>query len=289
MSSAARTPLHGAIAAMATPLTDGGSTLDEAGVGPLLGFLAGGGLDGALVCGTTGESMLLTVDERRRLLERCMRERRDGFLIAVHAGAQSTADTVALAAHARDAGADAVAVIAPPFFPLDGDELFAHLGAAAAACDPVPFYIYEFAARSGYPIPIPVIERMRTTATNLAGLKVSDTPIEAVEPYLLDGLDVFVGLEPVVLAGMERGAVGAVSGLATAFPDLVARLVHDRDPGAHERVVALRAALSGIPFHAAMKHLLRSRGIISTEDARPPLRPLNEDERARVDALLEPA
>jgi dihydrodipicolinate synthase/N-acetylneuraminate lyase len=80
-----------------------------------------------------------------------------------------------------------------------------------------------------------------------------------------------------------------VSGLATAFPDVVARLVHDHDPQAHERVVALRAALKGIPFHAAMKHVLRRGGILSCEDARPPLRPLNEDERVRVDALIDGA
>jgi dihydrodipicolinate synthase/N-acetylneuraminate lyase len=277
--------LHGAIAAAVTPLRDGGRRLDEDGFAGLVGFLAAGGIDGALVCGTTGEGLLLTIDERRRAVELVLGSRPPTFQVAVHAGAQSTGDTAALAAHALEAGADAVAVIAPPYFPLDEQELFLHLRAAAGACQPLPFYIYEFARRSGYAVPLPVIERLRLDAPNLAGLKVSDTPIEAVEPYLLDGLDVFIGSEPLVLPGMERGAVGAVSGLATAFPEVVARLVHDRDPNAHRRVSDLRTALAGIPFHSALKHVLVRAGVLLHGDVRAPLRPLSDDERARVDAL----
>ena len=48
-----------------------------------------------------------------------------------------------------------MAVIAPPYFPLDAVALERHLAAAAEACAPLPFYIYEFAVRSGYEVPIP--------------------------------------------------------------------------------------------------------------------------------------
>src|SRR5581483_78255 len=115
--------------------------------------------------------------------------------VAAHCGAQTTAATVALAAHAAETGADAVAVIAPPYFRLDDDALLDHLAAAAAACAPTPFYLYEFADVSGYAIPVAVVERLRERAPNLSGLKVSDAPFARVAPYLLDGLDVFVGAE----------------------------------------------------------------------------------------------
>jgi dihydrodipicolinate synthase/N-acetylneuraminate lyase len=282
---AVATRLHGAIAAVVTPLRDAGRHLDEEAYARLVGFVAAGGIDGALVCGTTGEGLLLSVDERRRAVELVIGHRSPTFQVAVHAGAQTTSDTVALAAHALESGADAVAVIAPPFFPLDEHELFLHLRAAADACEPLPFYVYEFARRSGYAIPIPVIERLRVDTPNLAGLKVSDTPIEAVEPYLLDGVDVFIGSEPLVLPGMELGAVGAVSGLATAFPEIVAQLVHDRDPGAHQQVTALRSGLAGIPFHAALKHLLVRAGVLVHDDVRAPLRTLTDDERMMVESL----
>ena len=280
------TALRGAIAAAVTPLGEGGRTLDDATIPPLVRFLADGGADGLLALGTTGEGVLLDAGERRGVAERFVEARPGGFLVAVHCGAQTTHETIALAAHAREIGADAVAVIAPPYFPLDAGELFAHLRGAADACSPLPFYVYEFAGRSGYPIPVPVVERLRADVANLRGLKVSDTPWTAVAPYLMDGLDLFVGSEPLVLQGLAAGAVGAVSGLATAFPETVARLVHDRDPTAHERVVALRAGLAGIPFHAAMKAALARRGVPVGEDVRAPLRGLTDDERATVAALL---
>jgi dihydrodipicolinate synthase/N-acetylneuraminate lyase len=277
--------LQGAIAAAVTPLTEGGDGLDGSALGPLVAFLAEGGVDGVLACGTTGEGILLTVDERRRTVEGFLAARPEGFQVAVHAGAQTTADTTALARHARETGADAVAVIAPPYFPLDEPELLAHLRTAAEACAPLPFYVYEFVGRSGYAIPVAVIERLRAEAPNLAGMKVSDTPFDRVEPYLLDGLDVFIGSEPLVLAGLERGAVGAVSGLAAAWPEVVASLVHDWDPLAHARVAHLRDALAGIPFHAALKTVLGARGIRVRPDVRAPLRGLTPAERDLVLAL----
>jgi dihydrodipicolinate synthase/N-acetylneuraminate lyase len=271
--------LSGAIAASVTPLRDGGARVDEDAIGPLVRFLSDGGVDGAFVCGTTGEGVLLTLPERRDVAERFVRARPDGFAVAVHAGAQSTADTVALATHAKEVGADAVAVIAPPYFPLDDAALFEHLRSAAEACGGLPFYVYEFAARSGYPVPVGLVERLRDVAPNLAGMKVSDTPWSAVEPYRLEGLDLLVGNEPLVLEGLEHGADGTVSGLAAAFPEIVAALVHDRDDAAGERVVSLRTALGALPFHAALKEILAARGVPIRPDVRPPLRTLTPTER----------
>ena len=271
--------LRGAIAAVVTPLSDDGLALDEAAFGSLIEFLARGGIDGVLACGTTGEGILLSVEERTCVAERFLEARPTGFQIAVHAGAQTTADTVQLARHARDSGADAVAVIAPPYFSLDAQELLAHLRAAAEACTPLPFYVYEFVGRSGFPIPVAVIERLREVASNLAGLKVSDTPWEAVEPYMLEGLDVFVGSEPLVLQGLARGAVGAVSGLATAFPEIVAALVHDRSEEAGAQVATLRHLLEPLPFHASLKTVLGARGVAVGPAVRPPLRGLTPVEQ----------
>ena len=279
------TRLHGAIAASVTPLKDGGRTLDTMAFAPLTAFLAEGGVDGVLACGTTGEGVLLSVAERRTATELFVDNRPDGFQVAVHAGAQTTADTVALAAHAVDVGADAVAVIAPPYFPLDEEELLRHLRSAANAADPLAFYVYEFAGRSGYAIPPWVVERLRAEAPNVVGMKVSDSPFDAVKPYLGLGLDVFVGSEPLALEGMAAGAVGCVSGLAAAFPEITAVLVHERSDEAHRRVVALRDRLVGIPFQAALKEVLVTRDVLLRADVRPPLRGLTDDERVKVLAL----
>src|SRR6478672_2740534 len=174
--------LRGALAAAVTPLRDDGAALDEEAFRPYLDFLAAGGLDGILALGTTGEGILLSAAERRRAAELFL----DGPLpVIVHCGAQTTAETVALAEHAAASGAAGVAVIGPPYYPLDDDALLAHFAAAAHACEPLPFYVYEFKARSGYAVPVSVVERLRERAPNLAGLKVSDRPLDAVQPYLL--------------------------------------------------------------------------------------------------------
>jgi dihydrodipicolinate synthase/N-acetylneuraminate lyase len=203
--------------------------------------------------------------------------------VIVHCGAQTSAETSALAEHAAAAGAAGIAVIAPPYFALDDEALLEHLAVAARAAEPVPFYVYEFKARSGYAVPVPVLERLRERASNFAGLKVSDKPFEAVEPYLLEGLDVFVGAEELVQAGLERGAAGAVSGLASVYPERVVALVRDGNGD----VGALRRALDRFPFQAAAKYVLGRRGVPVREDVRAPLRVLNADEKSDLDAWLE--
>ncbi len=275
-----------AIAAAVTPLRDGGTGIDEAAFDPLVGLLAGAELDGLLALGTTGEGVLFTPPERERIAERFVACRPEGFRILVHCGAQTTAETVRLASHARSAGADGVAVICPPYFVLDADQQLAHLGAAAAACHPVPFYVYEFAARSGYAVDPEVVLRLRDRAPNLAGLKVSDSPFAAVRPYLLDGLDVYVGFEPLTLEAMELGAAGTVSGLATAFPELIARLLRERAPECQGEVADLREAVAPLPFQAAMKAVLAARGLPVAEDVRPPLRPLTPQEHERLGQVV---
>jgi dihydrodipicolinate synthase/N-acetylneuraminate lyase len=280
--------IHGALAAAVTPLRDGGTRLDEDAFGPVAEFLAAGGLDGILALGTTGEGILLSRDERRRAAELYLEACRGRLEVAVHCGAQTTADTVALAEHAASAGASAVAVIPPPYFPLDEDSLFEHFRAAAEACAPVSFFLYEFEARSGYAIPQAVIARLREAAPNLAGLKVSDTPFDRVEPYLVEGLDIFIGSEPLLPRGLAKGAAGTVSGLAAAFPEHVARL--NREPaanGALELVVALREALQQFQFNASVKAALGWRGVPVGGDVRAPLLPLDASERAALEARLE--
>jgi dihydrodipicolinate synthase/N-acetylneuraminate lyase len=272
--------LRGALAAAVTPLRDDGAALDEQAFGPYLDFLTGAGLDGVLALGTTGEGILLSAAERRRAAELFL----EGPLpVIVHCGAQTTAETTALAQHAAAGGAAGVAVIPPPYFALDDDALLAHLAAAAKAAEPLPFYVYEFKARSGYAVPLPVVERLRERAPNFTGLKVSDKPFEALEPYLLDGLDVFVGAEELLLAGMGRGAVGTVSGLASAFPERIVALVRDGEGD----VCALRAALERFPFQAALKYVLGRRSVPVREDMRGPLRTLRGDEKRELDAWLE--
>jgi dihydrodipicolinate synthase/N-acetylneuraminate lyase len=276
--------LKGALAAALTPLTSGGEALDEPVIPPYVDFLAAGGVDGLLVLGTTGEGFLLPLEQRRRAAQLFVEAAAGRLQVAVHCGAQSTWDTVELCAHASDVGADAVAVMAPPYFVLDDAELLAHLSAAARAAAPTPFYVYEFAARSGYAVPPGVLEQLRDSAPNFRGLKVSDTPWERFAPYLLEGLDIFVGPEALIPRGLAAGAAGAVSALASAFPELVVAAV--RDPDAAD-LGPVRSALERFPLQAAAKVVVARRGVPVRPDVRRPLRTLTDGERAELESWLD--
>lgn len=280
------------VAATLTPLRDDGSRLDLDAIGPMMTFLESHGVDGAFACGTTGEGVLLSLSERREAAA-AFRAAVHGQLI-VHCGALSTADTVSLATHAAEIGADAVAVIPPPYFVLDTGALTAHMVAAARACAPLPFWGYAFTARSGYPLSPEAISRIRDAADNFAGLKVSESPWERLEPYLDLGLPVLVGNEPMIPRAMARGALGSVSGMAACLPDVVRAALDGPDEAAGQVLRDVRSMLEASgQFVAAAKHLLGRRDVPIRPDVRAPLRRLTAEEARALDeaaeAFLEPA
>jgi dihydrodipicolinate synthase/N-acetylneuraminate lyase len=280
-------PLRGTLAASVTPLRDIGARLDEDAFAPLVDFYVASGLDGVMALGTSGEGILLSGVERRRAADLFLHAADRRLLVAMHCGAQSTVETVALCAHAAEVGADAVVVIGPPYFRLDEQAQYAHFFAAAAACAPLPFYVYEFSSTSGYAIAPSVLQRLRESASNVTGLKVSDTPWEAFSEYLLPGFDVFVGPEALIQQGMDAGAVGAVSALASAFPDDVAAVVREPTAAGAARLAELRASVERFPRQAALKRILGRRGVPVREDVRAPLRSLTVDEREQLDRWHE--
>lgn len=273
------------IVAAATPLTEGGVRPDLDAIGPMVDFLGSHGADGVFCCGTTGEGILLTAEERRAVAG-AFREALRTRLI-VHCGAQSTADTVALAAHAAEIGADGVGVIPPPYYVLDAAALEEHMVAAARACAPLPFFVYVFAARSGYAVPVEVIERLRERVDNVTGVKVSETPFERVAPYFELGLPLYVGSEPLIPAALARGAAGAVSGLAAALPEVVRAGLDAPAEGNAVLLERLRAVMERQPFIASVKHLLARRGLPVRTAVRAPLRELTLEEASQLDAEID--
>jgi dihydrodipicolinate synthase/N-acetylneuraminate lyase len=276
--------LKGALAASVTPLRNVGGELDDEAFGPLVDFYVAAGLDGILALGTAGEGILLEETERRLVADLFLQASDHRLQVAVHCGAQTTAETVALAAHAAEVGADAAVVIGPPYFRLDEKAQYAHFLAAALACAPLPFYVYEFEATSGYAVAPAVLERLRDDAPNVAGLKVSDTPFERFSRYLLPGFDVFVGPEALIHEGLRAGAIGAVSALASAFPADVVAVVREPMAEGAAALAEKRAFVERFPRQAALKRLLGRRGLPIREDVRAPLRGLTPEERDELDA-----
>jgi dihydrodipicolinate synthase/N-acetylneuraminate lyase len=242
-----------------------------------------GGVDGIFCLGTTGEGVQLDHHERVRAATE-FRVACTGTLI-VHCGAQTTRETAALAEHAASIQADGVAVIPPPYYPLGEEELVEHFVAAADACAPLPFYLYAFTARSGYPLSPAVITRVVERTSNVAGLKVSESPYESVSPYLSLGLRAFIGQEPLLPQALADGAYGSVSGLASAFPGDVRRVLDDPTEDNAARLRELRDTLGATSFIPALKWVLRNRGLPVRPDVRRPLQPVSDEHAARLAAL----
>jgi dihydrodipicolinate synthase/N-acetylneuraminate lyase len=101
-------------------------------------------------------------------------------------------------------------------------------------------------------------------------MKVSDRPMSAVEPYMLDGLAVFVGFEPLIPEALAAGAAGSVSGLASVYPAEVAELLRNPTAEGAARIDELRAASE--PLVPKGKAALAARGLMRP-DVRLPLVP----------------
>jgi len=80
-------------------------------------------------------------------------------------------------------------------------------------------------------VPVPVVERVRERVTNLAGLKVSETPFDRVRPYLDLGLSIFIGNEPLIAQAVAAAEIsGSVSAVASVFPEAIRALLDDPTP-----------------------------------------------------------
>ena len=108
-----------------------------------------------------------------------------------------------------------------------------------------------------------------------------------MQPYLLPGLDVFVGAEGLIAQGMASGAAGAVSGLAAAFPELTIDAVVSRTAEASARAARVRSLIEPFPFQSALKFILQRRGVAIEDAVRSPLRTLDDDQRNALRTLLD--
>src|SRR2546428_601722 len=123
-------------------------------------------------------------------------------------------------------------------------------------------------------------------AGGLDGLLTMGTTGEGVPPSVDERRRAADRFAAAAAAWPAVDVAGAVSGLATAFPEVVAKLVHERSEAAHRAVTRLRRLLEPLPFHAAMKAVLAERGVPVRPDVRAPLRALADDERAAVLSAL---
>ena len=139
--------LYGLFPALVTPFKEDES-LDEYGLGLLVERLVRQGADGLYVCGSSGEAMLLSLEERKRVLEIVMDAAGGCLPVVAHIGCQRTADTLELAIHAQLQGARAVSSLPPIYYKYTIRELSAYYGELLEAVS-LPFIVYNAPALTG--------------------------------------------------------------------------------------------------------------------------------------------
>jgi N-acetylneuraminate lyase len=162
--------------AVFTPMYNDG-TVNYASVESLYRRCVESGLDGIFLNGTTGECMSLSVAERNKLVEAWMECRRknnnSGFRIFVHVGSSNLLEAGQMAEHAREKGADGIAMVPTFYFkPQNLAELVEQCKFVAGAAPDVPFYYYNIPSLTGVNFPlIDFLEAATGEIPTFAGLK----------------------------------------------------------------------------------------------------------------------
>ncbi len=175
------------------------------------------GVDGAFICGTSGEGFLLTLEERKKVVEKWIDASPADFKNIIHVGGPGVNDSKVLAKHAKDIGAYGIGTIAPVFFkPSRVEELVDYCAALASAAPELPFYFYHMPGYTGvYLSMVEFLEQSYERIPNLAGIKYTHESLYEYNQCMLvkDGYyDMLHGQDETFLAGLALGATGGVGG-----------------------------------------------------------------------------
>jgi N-acetylneuraminate lyase len=206
-----RRPFTGIWPALVTPLTEAGEP-DLRQLERLIDVLAGQGLDGLYILGSTGQWPLLGLDQRRSIADRVVQAAAGRIPVMVHVGAAATDDAIALARHAAKIGAAAISSVAPIYYPLPTDAVFEHYRRIATATD-LPLFIYHLAGVTQPALdPREYVERL-LALPHIAGMKITDRdlyPFGLIRTYAGDRLTLFSGADEVLCHASLSGADGAI-------------------------------------------------------------------------------
>jgi N-acetylneuraminate lyase len=257
--------------------------------------LHGNGVVGAFVCGTTGEGMSLSVEERMQVAERWVAKAPRELRVIVHVGHTALGDCQRLANHAQSIGADSFSCMAPFFFKPNSTETLVDWCAQVASAAPkLPFYYYHIPSMSG--VSIPVHEFLKIAGDripNLVGVKFTYEDLDDFKRCLdfQNGrFDLLFGRDEKLLPALALGARGAVGSTynfaAPIYRKLIAAFnVGDQSTAEKQQALAIKmidTLIAGGPSPiATFKWLMRRIGV----DCGPARAPLQNPTTAQTEAL----
>jgi N-acetylneuraminate lyase len=227
--------ITGLIAAPYTPMNKDGS-INRKLIPTYAEKLKKDKLSGVFVCGTTGEGMLMTPEERMKVAEKWIDEQTENFKVIVHVGTTSSKQSQELAGHAERSGAYAVGCMGPVFLsPQEVNEVVGFCSEVASGSPGLPFYYYHIPSVSGVKIPIKLfIEQAKERIPNLAGVKFTDNNfMDMMQCLQLDNgkWDILHGYDELLLAGLTYGVKGAVGSTYNYMAPLYYGIISDFEKG----------------------------------------------------------
>lgn len=283
----------GIIPALLTPFTRQGD-VDLAALEELVEFVLAGGVSGLYLCGSAGEGLLLSEEERRSVVEAAVKQVDGRVPIIVHVGALATLTSASLARHAREAGADAVASIPPFYYPVGEEGIRAHYREIARAAG-LPLYAYNIPALTNVDLGTDLIEGLFREGV-IQGVKYTSydqLDFRKLAETCGPELNLFSGPDEMLLPFLVMGSHGGIGTTYNCFPGLVVAIYgawRDGDISRAQefqyqldRFILLLRVYGVIP---AVKVVTRWAGV-DCGPPRMPIQPLTAEEEAHLRQEME--
>ncbi|MCC6510033.1 MAG: dihydrodipicolinate synthase family protein [Pirellulaceae bacterium] len=291
--------LKGIVPPMVTPLVDR-DTLDIAGLERLVEHMLAGGVHGLFVLGTTGEAPSLSYRLRRDLVSRVCQQVAGRVPVLVGITDTAFVESVELARHAAQAGADALVLATPYYFPAGQTELLDYVQHLVAEL-PLPLVLYNMPSLTKVWFELPTLQAL-TSCEQIIGIKDSSGDLDYFRSLMSlrnqrPDWSIMMGPEAMLPEAMAAGGNGGVTGGANPFPKLFVELYEaclSGDPARLARAQTQVAQLQAIydigkyasRFIKATKCALSLLGICDDFMAEPFHR-FRQPERQRVQAIIE--
>ena len=209
----------GAGVAIVTPMNENGDVNYEK-LGEILEYQIANGTDAVVICGTTGESATLTMEEHVDVIKYAIDKVAKRIPVIAGTGSNCTATAIYLFQEAEKAGADALLLVTPYYNKATQKGLIAHYTAVAESVK-LPIILYNVPSRTGCNILPETAVELAKNVENIVAIKEASGNISQIAKLmqLADGcIDLYSGNDDQIVPLMSLGAKGVISVLSNVAP-----------------------------------------------------------------------
>lgn len=292
---------RGVITALVTPFRNG--EVDYDAFENLIEYQIKGGVHGVVPVGTTGETSTLSMEEHKAIVKLCVEKARGRIKVIAGAGSNNTAESLDLARHAKEVGADAVLVVAPYYNRPSQEGLYQHFKALNDHVQ-IPVMLYNVPSRTVVDMSNETIVRL-SKLPNIVGIKDATGALDRMSQLRveIDGNFSFIsGDDPTLLGYMAHGGHGVISVTSNVAPAAVVAMYNAVSQGAmdaalqwQDKLIRLHKVLFADSSPSPTKYAMSRLGLC-TDEVRLPIvacsqavRPLVDQAMAIAGLELEPA